>query len=299
MAPRTPTRQSKGRSNEPTVPVVDDALENGDAENGIPIPDGEAYEEKLLGDTDYESNPDGNGHDPESGLSNRMGSFATNDLELQWMNPYDLVENPLNHRTHPQHQRRALHTALAALGWLQPLLWNRRTGRLIDGHLRRQEAIESGVTEVPVLVVDLDEAQERAALASVDTVTGFAGVQEQDFSTLLRSLRGQSDDLLAVLVANTSVFGDEEQKSESQQGNKGARQVDPHSYHLVPGEQYNYVMLLFRTDLDWNAAVTYFEINEPAIDFFHNSKVVGRTRVIDGAKYLKKVLDDGGHADPT
>ena len=79
-------------------------------------------------------------------------------LKLEWMDPYELAENPLNPRYHPQAQRRSLHAALQSLGWLQPLLYNQRTGRLIDGHLRRQEAIESGITEVPVLVVDLDES---------------------------------------------------------------------------------------------------------------------------------------------
>ena len=93
---------------------------------------------------------------------------SSNGLELVWMDPYELAENPLNFRAHPQAQRRSLHAALQSLGWLQPLLYNRTTNRLIDGHLRRQEAIESGITQVPVFVVELTEEQERAALASID-----------------------------------------------------------------------------------------------------------------------------------
>ena len=109
--------------------------------------------------------------------------FPTNDLALRWMDPYELMENPLNPREHPQLQRRSLHTALQSLGWLQPLLFNSRTGRLIDGHLRRQEAIESGITSVPVLVVDLDESQERAALASIDQITAQAQLDDAQFGT--------------------------------------------------------------------------------------------------------------------
>ena len=49
-------------------------------------------------------------------------SPSSNGLKLEWMDPYELAENPLNPRYHPQAQRRSLHAALQSLGWLQPLL---------------------------------------------------------------------------------------------------------------------------------------------------------------------------------
>ena len=211
---------------------------------------------------------------------------SSNGLDLRWMDPYTLADNPLNYRTHPQAQRRALNAALESLGWLQPLLYNTRTERLIDGHLRRQEAIESGITEVPVLVVELDEASERAALASIDTITGQANVQELDYTALLASLADRDQELMQALASRL----DEEDKP------KASLSEGPtaSAVHLLPGEQYNYVMLLFRNDLDWLAAIEHFGIDEPAQDLFHRSKVVGRTRVIDGADYLKRALSNAG-----
>ena len=213
-------------------------------------------------------------------------SPSSNGLKLEWMDPYELAENPLNPRYHPQAQRRSLHAALQSLGWLQPLLYNQRTGRLIDGHLRRQEAIESGVTEVPVLVVDLDESSERAALASIDSITGQAEVNQTEYAHLLRSLVEVEDDLVKALAGK-----DEEFLAMFGGSGPGVQErPEVNAVHLVPGEQYHYVMLLFRTDLDWLSAIDHFQIDDPAIDLFHNSKVVGRTRVIDGAEYLGKVL---------
>ena len=215
-------------------------------------------------------------------------NLSSNGLELQWMDPYELAENPLNPRRHPQAQRRALHAALESLGWLQPLLYNRRTGRLIDGHLRRQEAIESGATRIPVLVVDLDEKSERAALASIDQITGQAEVNQAEYAHLLRSLAEGEEDLVKALAGRDESLLDLFPQAEN--GEQDAPEAN--AVHLVPGEQYHYVMLLFRNDLDWLSAIDHFGIDEPAVDLFHNSRVVGRTRVIDGAEYLGKVLKD-------
>ena len=215
-------------------------------------------------------------------------NLSSNGLELQWMDPYELAENPLNPRRHPQGQRRALHAALESLGWLQPLLYNRRTGRLIDGHLRRQEAIESGATRIPVLVVDLDERAERAALASIDQITGQAEVNQAEYAHLLRSLAEGEEDLVKALAGRDESLLDLFPQAE----NGEPEAPEANAVHLVPGEQYHYVMLLFRNDLDWLSAIDHFGIDEPAVDLFHNSRVVGRTRVIDGAEYLSKVLKD-------
>ena len=216
-----------------------------------------------------------------------VSSPSSNGLELVWMDPYELAENPLNYRAHPQAQRRSLHAALNSLGWLQPLLYNRTTNRLIDGHLRRQEAIESGFTQVPVFVVQLTEEQERAALASIDSITAQAEVRDQEYASLLRSLIDVEDDLVKALSGESDL---DQSLAAVLEGDADGPLTNP--VHLVPGEQYNYVMLLFRNDLDWLSATDHFGIDEPGVDLFHNSKVVGRTRVIEGSEYLKRALRD-------
>ncbi len=212
-------------------------------------------------------------------------SPSSNGLTLEWMDPYELAENPRNPRRHPQAQRRALYASRQRLGWLQPLLYNQRTQRLIDGHLRREDAIETGEGMVPVLVVDIDEEAELAALAAIDRITGMAEVNEAEYASLLRSLFDFDDDLLDALSLKDESFDD---VSEDPSPDRS----DVNAVHLVPGEQYNYVMLLFRNDLDWLSAIDHFGIDEPAKDLFHNSKVVGRTRVVDGSEYLRKILKD-------
>lgn len=47
-----------------------------------------------------------------------------------------LVANPHNWRLHPKKQQETLATVLAEVGWVQDVIVNRTTGRLVDGHLR-------------------------------------------------------------------------------------------------------------------------------------------------------------------
>ena len=216
-------------------------------------------------------------------------------LELVWMDPYSLSENPLNPRTHPQAQRRALHQALDSLGWLKPLIYNIVTKRLVDGHLRRQEAIESGITEVPVICVRLTEEQERKALASLDYITNMAVVDERQYAELLKDLEESDSELYAALM------GEKTEDDDFMSMEDDAEETS--DVHLIPGEQYNYVMLIFRNELDWLSAIEHFEINQPAQDLLHKSKVVGRTRVVDGAAYLERMLAEeeirlGSATDP-
>ena len=54
--------------------------------------------------------------------------------------PAALVANPKNWRTHPKVQQDALSGVLDQVGWVQQVLVNRLTGRLVDGHLRVEGA---------------------------------------------------------------------------------------------------------------------------------------------------------------
>ena len=213
--------------------------------------------------------------------------FNEDEMVLQWLDPYSLKENPLNPRKHPQAQRRALFQSLKALKWVKPLLLNRRTGNLIDGHMRRQAAIEMGVTLVPVIIVDLDPEQEKMALASLDTITTMAKIDDAEYEELMKSVHESDEELYQALQGRM----EDDEETELDIANIVHEDDDEETpLHLVPGEQYNYVMLLFRNDLDWLAAIEHFDINKPAKDLLHNSKVVGRTRVIEGSKYLADIL---------
>ena len=50
--------------------------------------------------------------------------------------PDQLLANPANWRIHPKAQQQALAGSLDVVGWVAPVLVNRRTGYVVDGHAR-------------------------------------------------------------------------------------------------------------------------------------------------------------------
>jgi hypothetical protein len=57
---------------------------------------------------------------------------------------------------------RKLDRSLRQFGLVEPLVWNERTGHVVGGHARLALLKELGVTEVPVSVVSLSDAREKA-----------------------------------------------------------------------------------------------------------------------------------------
>lgn len=57
---------------------------------------------------------------------------------------------------------RKLKHSLERFGLVEPLVWNELSGRVVGGHLRLRILSELGYTEVPVSVVRLTDAQEKA-----------------------------------------------------------------------------------------------------------------------------------------
>jgi ParB-like chromosome segregation protein Spo0J len=117
--------------------------------------------------------------------------------ELRRVKAALLRPNPRNWRIHPQDQRDALCGVLAEIGYADALLARELpdgTLELIDGHLRAQTTPEM---EVPVLVVDLDDAEAAKLLAVHDPLAAMA-----------QANRGIVEDLLAqVETGNAAVQG--------------------------------------------------------------------------------------------
>ena len=117
------------------------------------------------------------------------GQIRPGELRLEWRDPADLPANGRNWRRHPPAQAKAMKDAVAEVGWAGALLYNDRTGRLIDGHLRK-ELFSGG--SVPVLVGDWSEEQEKKILLTLDPLSTMAlpDIEPQYVALILERLTG-------------------------------------------------------------------------------------------------------------
>jgi hypothetical protein len=111
--------------------------------------------------------------------------FKTRIVGHDLVAPEKLVANPLNWRLHPDTQKKVMRSTLTELGWVQSVIVNKRTGRMIDGHMRVELAVEEKEKFVPVVYVDLSEEEERAVLASLDPLGDMATTNEQVLRKIL------------------------------------------------------------------------------------------------------------------
>lgn len=98
---------------------------------------------------------------------------GANDVQIERMPLSQLVPAAYNPRKDLQPgelEYEKLKRSIEEFGLVEPLVYNRRTGRLVGGHQRLKVLQASGATENEVSVVDLDEDRERAlniALTSI------------------------------------------------------------------------------------------------------------------------------------
>lgn len=126
------------------------------------------------------------------------------DFTVEYLNPKDLKENPYQFRLHPDRQRTAVVASIQEFGLVDGPLVNKRTGNLIDGHLRVEEAIKEGRETMPVKVVDLSEEQERRLLRMFDPLTALA---TEDTETLDRLIAEINDADLERLLGDLEEGG--------------------------------------------------------------------------------------------
>jgi hypothetical protein len=118
--------------------------------------------------------------------------------ELRRVPAKELLPNPRNWRRHPREQAVALHGILAEVGFADALLVRETADGLvlIDGHLRAEITPDQ---DVPVLVLDVTEAEADKILLTLDPLAGLATVDEGNLRSLMDSVKFSSDELAATL----------------------------------------------------------------------------------------------------
>lgn len=125
-------------------------------------------------------------------------------LRLEWVEAGTLTAHPSNWRRHPEGQITALQAVIEdpAIGWAGALLFNERTGRLIDGHARKKIVDESAI--VPVLIGSWSEEAERKILATLDPLAAMAEADTEALKGLLETV-DLSGNALAALAGSLDV----------------------------------------------------------------------------------------------
>lgn len=134
------------------------------------------------------------------GVWGRVVQIRDRIKELRRVRASELRPNPKNWRTHPQSQQDALRGVLAEVGYADALLAREcedGTLMLVDGHLRAETTPEM---EVPVLVLDVTEAEADKILATLDPLASLAECNDEKLRALMASV-AINDQMVSALVS--------------------------------------------------------------------------------------------------
>ena len=112
--------------------------------------------------------------------------------ELRRVKAAELRPNPRNWRLHPPEQQDALRGVLAEIGYAGALLARELPDgslMLIDGHLRAETTPEA---VVPVLVLDVDEAEADKILLTHDPLAAMATASQEHVRALLTDVQTEN-----------------------------------------------------------------------------------------------------------
>ena len=110
------------------------------------------------------------------------------------VDPATLTAHELNWRDHPIAQQQALDVALEGVGWIKEVIVSKKTGTILDGHLRVERALALGEL-VPVVYVDVSKNEEKAILATIDPLADAAGIDREKLTDLMQSIDGEREAL--------------------------------------------------------------------------------------------------------
>lgn len=171
-----------------------------------------------------------------------------------------------------------LRRSIEEFGFVEPLVWNKRTGNLVGGHQRLQVLKSQKIEEVDVVVVDMADAQEKALNIALNKISG-----DWDLPKLRECLVSLDDG-----ATDVTLTGFDRKEFEKMIDVEGESQEDKYpEMELQPFENYDYVMIPFRNSMDWLKAVEILGLKKVAVKVKDGQDKIGLCRVLDGAKFLE------------
>lgn len=113
--------------------------------------------------------------------------------------PEQLMAHPENWRIHPKFQQEALRGVINDVGYIKSVTVNKRSGRVIDGHLRVTLALRDSIPTIPVEYVDLTEEEEAEALLTLDPIAALAGSDKDNLEALLSQVNTDNSAVMELL----------------------------------------------------------------------------------------------------
>ena len=158
--------------------------------------------------------------------------------------------------------------------WTVPLVVNRSTKTVLDGNQRLKVAMQIGVKNLPVILIDIPKKEEALFVASLNKTH-----MPEDPELMMKILLKYTGNKLA----------DEFAKDYADLENRVASDYNP-EFEIVKevNEQYSYLVFIAKKEVDFLNLETFFNLGK--VYDQHKGKMIGLGRVVD-SEQLTKLVD--------
>ena len=199
-----------------------------------------------------------------------------------------LIPYSKNAKKHDETQISNVAESIKQFGFVQPVVVD-KNGVIVIGHCRTLAAKKLGMKTVPCVMVDELTDEQVRALRIIDNKTNES---PWDMELLAEEL--PDIDLSGFDFDFDFGIDDEEEKTEIVED-----ETPEVEFSEILGEENNYLVLQFKTDIDWLNAQSIFGLETvKSYSTRKDGKVTknmerkGVARVLDGAKVLNELLGD-------
>ncbi|MEN8493464.1 site-specific DNA-methyltransferase [Dehalococcoides sp. THU3] len=91
----------------------------------------------------------------------------------------------------PEYEK--LKRSIEQFGYVEPVIWNKTTGRVVGGHQRLKVLLNMGITEVECVVIEMDEEKEKALNIALNKISG--DWDKDKLALLIADLQGADFDV--------------------------------------------------------------------------------------------------------
>ena len=159
-------------------------------------------------------------------------------MRIEKKSIYDLNPASYNPRQDIQagnEEYEKLRRSMQEFGYVEPIIWNERTGNVVGGHQRLKVLRQLGETEIDCVIVDYPEAQEKALNIALNKITNNWDTEK--LTELLRDLQETDIDMtltgfdVGEIDAILNVGNDEEDDDDGYYGDEREITYDYYRLH--------------------------------------------------------------------
>lgn len=207
-------------------------------------------------------------------------------LQVVYKKPGDIIPYERNPRNNDGAVE-AVANSIREFGFKVPVVID-KDGVIVCGHTRVKAAKKLGIDEIPCIMADDLTDEQVKAFRLADNKTSELSEWDETLLAL------EMDDIFNI---DLEQFGFEPLNEEIEEEEEN--QKPDVEFTEVLGEENNYIVLKFTTEVDWLQALSVFDIKSvKALPTRKDGKVtekmmrIGVGRVLDGAKALDRLVGD-------